>query len=346
MPRVKANLYRLESCGYYKRNEELPSFGGMHEVFCDFQAWINDMSPTVRETQTFTCTPDSSNLPAYCYDIQSNKDGDYLMTVWNETPTLGGQFASVQGDVQVGKAKVETLDKPEENIAGYPTYFYIIPSAGLVCSIRFDGSITGIRNFNKYMRGYLERFSNWVVLEDAKTNSLEARIVGYRNSNDSVASKAYFVRFLAKPSRKLGDIEKIKARRTSIRKIIRKDRYEVSKKEKKKFMTGFLSLMGIQNINSVSQMAEYKVELEFISPSVEELDEIINSWDVETDHSSWDDVGFCLKGDSQTYWLGSMMKKEELDIEMPLVQDGVAVASSLLEKISLKKDILINKFNE
>ena len=345
MIKIKLNFYELNTCGYYsKGNNRL--FANCSEVFNDFIKWIQQKQPTIQETQTYNVNEESETLPCFNYDILKNSKNDFLVTLWNKTPTVNHRFASVKANDQVGNVSVSTANIPSGNIPGYPSYFYIIPSENLVISLMINSPITGIKNFSKYFKGYLTRFSSWVVLRDMISDELDVKILGYReNENDKL--QTLNPRFKTTLKRIPGQLEQIKNNREKIRKLIQKDEFSTLIEKKQGMMTSFLNYIGgIQDIKNISEKALYKFEFDYTPRNDQELNKIINTWEKNTS-CSWSDVGFKFQGDDKTYWLGKTALRHEIEIPVEWPDSSIFSASLLLDYLSSNENrsIILEKWN-
>ncbi len=224
---AKINMYRVAKCGYYNGNTKKPKFCDLGLALADLNTWITKDQPKVRETQTFQPGEDSEQLPVYCYSMfEDSKHQDYVLTTWNESETADGQFAGVHGDEAAGNAAVDTSAIPKGTIAGFPTYFWLIPEHNLLATVRFENRVNGHMGMNKYLTGYLERFAQWVVVAKDTKDRLTCNIKGYRDAHATQPAGDVRPCFLSLPVRKQGEIDLIKENRHKIRKVIRKDEYE------------------------------------------------------------------------------------------------------------------------
>lgn len=188
----------------------------------------------------------------------------------------------------------------------------------------------------------MERFSSWTVVED-EDDCLNSTIVGYHESDEDTPLRSYYPRFITRIKRKDGDIPRIRRKREFIRKIIRKDEYQVSIQKKQRIVDSFLSYFGIRGDNALPSHSKYRFEFDY-TPTESELNNIIDDFLSDDEGTRWDDVGFNMVGETDTYWLGSMNIKDDLEIEVRVNEAGIVNAQSLLRALNNNKQRIIRKF--
>lgn len=336
---VGINFYRIAKCGYYCRGGPDAEFGDPTAALSELHRWITTNPPTVRETQTFNAAGDGSILPVYCYGIQRAVNGrDYLLTTWNETDSANGQFAGLHTDQAAGNADVDATRIPAGTIAGFPTYFWLIPDQRLLATIRFENRLNGRQGLDLYVRGFLERFSCWARTENAQPRSPNVRIVGYARAPDGEPEKLR-PDFQSAPIRKQGEIDLIRADRDRIRKIIRTDEYQMGRTEPQNLLRTALRALGLRSAPQLLPATRYRCEVTY-QPTEAELDEIIAHW--SNDHATrWDDVGFQFTGSDDVRWLSRASAKDRLELDIEYKNDVVVDSKSLLDALGRERDRLL-----
>ncbi len=340
---VKLSFYTVEECGYYKRGQDAPFMADFPSVSRDLHQWISTPDITVRETQTFSPDADSEDLPVFCYSlIHDGAPNDYVMTTWNETETTEGQVASVHADEAAGSARVEGVEVTQGTIAGYPAYFWLIPNQNLIASVRLEGQrLTGHTGFDLYMKGYLERFSKWVVLPANVQKATDVNVLGYKHNRQTRTDLR--PRFRSVPVRLQGRLDYIRTNRQRIRKMLRKDEYEGGRVQHDSLVAKLLKGFGLRHSAPSLDKTRYRFEINY-TPSEAELNEIINEYTsgrANTDVTRWDDIGFKFEKDNQIHWLSSASAKGEAEVNIRL-RDGVVIeADSLLTALHAQRSSLL-----
>lgn len=343
---ISLNFYKVDQCGHFQRGNDLPLFGDLSSTLDNVYEWINSDGPAIGSTKTFIFDEESSFLPVYCYDIKKNTDSDYLLITWNETETAEGAFASIRANQQAGSAQVITTSFPNNSIPGHPSYFWFIPERNLFATIRFGGRLSGNPGMNKFMQGFLERFSQWVQVEDGEERSLDTEILGYAENDEGELLHHVKARFKTSLVRKQGEIEYIRQNRERIRKIIRKDEYTSNVEVKRSLFQAIFNHLGITDYTDQNQnTARFKYELN-ITPSRNDLEQIITNWQTRHDES-WDDVGFEFEGEAGVKWLGSSLVKNTFEVNVRWNETrSVVNPNSLLRALAEKKVELLQLIDE
>ena len=337
---VTIDCYEITKCGYYKRRGTKSVFGNAEDIIADLQSWLIQSISTIDQTKTFNQSEDSDQLPVYCYDVKKNNDtGDYLFTIWNENETLDGSFASVEKDGAIGDAIIDKASIPDNSIPGFPTYFWIAPSIGKIFCIRYKSRVTGMRGFCKYLRGYLEHFSKWTVIQ-GEDKSLDSTVLGHSDTNE-VKEKVY-PDFKAGLSQVDGEIKYIKDNYSQITKLIRKDEFISSKRDNKGLGSMLMTNIGLKKKKIISSSAKYKFQLDFV-PTKSDIEEIIKFWEQDTEHTKWDDIGFKFK-DGKTRWLGHAQLRSNFDLKFTMRENGLINNDELLRSLTNKREEIFKKF--
>lgn len=87
MANAKINLYSIENCGYYNRQNS-ESFCGISELLTELQLWSSnrELSDTSLHNITQSQEKDLDTPPAYLLDIATN-NGIWIISTWNEVPS-------------------------------------------------------------------------------------------------------------------------------------------------------------------------------------------------------------------------------------------------------------------
>lgn len=335
MEKCKITFYTIDRCGYYARGNSNPEFSAIKDTLNELKTWAFQDEMTLGQTCTFS--PDDYNediAKTYCFNLIDINQDDYLLTTWNQIPSVEGQVASVPSLEPVGEAEVSLTELPEGSIPGFATYFWFIPEREIFACVQFHNQMNGRRNLERYLREFLAKATKYVV-----TNAEEA-CVGYRKNEDDGTRMLYpqFNSFLYK---KIAEIDYLRSQREQIRKIIRKDQLYFSVQQDRQWWQTMLSTLGVSEPHQpVEESLKFKFEVNHC-PSEEELNEIIAAWLQESSHTKWEDTGFRLEGESQIRWLSYSLAKAEVNLDILRDNEEVVNAESLLEKLVEQKDTLL-----
>lgn len=335
---VKISFYDVTKCGYFSyAKSKVDSFCSLDDILKELYEWVHQPKMTLGQTLTFQPAEDEDDLPVYCYDIVKHANGDFLLTTWNETPSINNQVSAVKGTGFVGSAEITTKDFEEDDIPGYATYFWFLPNEGSFATIRFHHLVNGQGGMRKYMIGYLQNFSSHVYKVENASGGIDT---SYKKNATDVGH--YYPAFSTARKRLPGQVELIKSNRANIVKVTNSSKLEpMLKTDEMSFFQSALSLMGVKTPAVRREEVEIKNEMK-MTPTKEELDSIIINWESCQSNGSFD-VGFSFKGESnQVHWLSRSIAKAEIGIIFDR-QDGnseIITASSLLDALVSKKDII------
>lgn len=333
---ARIRFYRITQCGYYDHDDF--QFGGIADILENLKSWIEGKA--LNETQTYSVDPENNEsdiLRTFCYSIVANSD-EYLMITWNENADVDGKMASIDGRGTTGHATIETVEPPEGFIPGYPSLFWIIPSRNLFATIQLNTHLNGRKNLDIYLNGFLATRSQYVVYEE--TNG-ENSIEGYGCSeNDCRHLKPIFSSVLY---RQPGQIEFIKNNRESIKKFIKKDKFNLERPETTTYWQAiYRFLTGKQTNVCCNVEKRISVELE-MTPSAEELENIIAQWEADIEAFPVGDVGFSLVGHPQLFWLRQSIASQVFNLDIHPNGESILIPpSELLAELQRKRDIIFS----
>jgi hypothetical protein len=180
--RAKLMVYQVRQCGYFEFGANAATCCDLRKLLGDVHNWIHNVRPKIENTRTFDASNDGSYLPVYCFDVAQRENNDFLLTTWNETPSDDGTVGAIGRNERAGEADVHTANLPANSIVGYGTHFWFLPDRSRVVTVRFGSQpLNGHVGMNKYLQGYLERFSPHVRFDPAHedADTLVRPIIGY-----------------------------------------------------------------------------------------------------------------------------------------------------------------------
>lgn len=333
---AKLLFYTVNKCGYYKFGEDDPEFGDLHDTLQDLFAWVHD-GKTLGQTCTYEVGA-GDVLRTFCFDMVKNSHDDYLLTTWNETPSIEGKVASVSSGLPVGSANVHLTNVPRNAIPGYATYFWFVPEHNLLATVRFQHALNGNRNLNQYLKEFLAKWSSYVVISDDR--DVDHPIAGYRPDSES---EIVHVRPTYKSSvlRRPGSIQTILRNRSAIRKILRKNLLRPQVVRERTLFRTLLGGMGLENPQASREEIKVKYEVEH-TPTEAELHAMILAWESEHE-TGWDDIGFQFQSESEVHWLSHSFTKYEAELEVLRQNPEVVSSQSLLSELSSRRRALLRK---
>ena len=337
MEEAKITFYNVEKCGLYEYGADDRKLGDLPSFLKQLKFWVTKNNKPLQETCTYSIEESEDIDRTFCYDIRENsKTGDFLLTTWNETPSYQGKVAAVKGASIVGNAQVEFTELPKDSIPGYATYFWFIPDKNVFATIRFQHKLNGKKNLDKYLREFISKFSDYVVLGEEET--VDFQIIGYaKNKNESPLNlHPYLTTSIV---RKPGQIKYILEQSNKITKITRHNKLIPNLEDSQELWQKALYSLGLKNKRELKTEVKFSYEFSF-SPTKDELNEIIIEW--ENNHDlKWDDIGFTLKGDPVPKWLSNSLARDHFELSVKRINDEIIDAESLLEKITEKRDLIL-----
>ena len=337
---AKINFYEIDRCGYYDPDNNVPRFCSLPALMPDVAAWVRHNNKPLSDTRTFSVPDNSDLLQVYCHNIRcSSTTQDYLVTTWNETPSIDGQTASVSAHEPVGHAKVYLNEVKANTIPGFPTYFWIIPSRNVLATIRFDHPQNGQAGLCLYLRSFLQKCSSHVQIDPAWDRIEEIRVMGYCE-HPGVQPQPLRPQFSTRLLRKPGAHRLIRQKRQQIRKVIRKNRIRTRDQNDVGLWQKMLRGIGMSAPPVARNDVKVKWELEF-TPTEEQLNQIIESW--EKQHElQWDDVGFVMTGEPEPLWLSHIFVKMELQIDVRRPNPAIIADDTLLSALQTNRSRLLD----
>lgn len=337
---VKITIYKITACGYYKRGEPAtPQFGSVNETLQDLRNWI--AGKLLGETKTYSAEEDS-RPPTYVVDV-TERHGDWLLTLWNELETTDGKVASIDGRAQVGRADVTMNEFEAGAIPGFATYFWIMPAAGLMATLRFQHAAAGQSSMNKYLKCFLTRFSTNVVLAEEADEHGDISIMGYQAGPGAVVTH-YKPQFKTELLRKPGPIDFLLERAELIRKVSKKGVLDIAERPKRALWQSLLEHLHLETPAARPHEVKVNYEVEVDGLSQDQLQAIVDAWHDEDQDAN--NYGFDLRGESgSTYWLDHAFVKDTLTVDVQRQNEEIVTAVSLMDALRRHRNYLLGRAN-
>lgn len=334
MPVEKARIriYDISKCGYYAWRGTEPEFGDIGEIMSDLSLWSKGKSLVA--TKTYESADFTEIFPAYLLDVKE-RNGNWLVKIWNQTPASEGNVHSVMGSSSVGNPKVIANEILKGSIPGFATYFWVVPKKNIFASVGFQHLITGQPAFQQYIKSYIESFSKFVVHAQAPKDGVDIDILGYRSSSKYEPLNLR-PRFQTEMFTKPGDYEFLKRNVDKITRVVRKTKLQLNRVDDYKAWQQFLRWTQISV--PPSKPADF-INLQYIigaNITKSDLTSIVDEYQNNHDRQ-WDDYGFKVKGDQKTHWLSHASARGEFDLDVVKDNDEVFNTDSLLSALDKRK---------
>lgn len=338
MEEAKVTFYSISKCGLYEYGSGDRALGSLPLFLGQLKQWVQRDGKGLDETCTYEPENDEGT---YCYDIVDNSiTGDFLLTTWNKTPSYEGTVAAVEGKSRVGSAKVEFTELPEGTIPGYATYFWFVPEKDAFATIQFQHRMNGKQNLDYYFKGFIAKFSAYAVVTDDGKGGLN--VEGYSESDDDETLNLY-PSYKANILRKPGAFETILEQRNNIKKVIRHNTLLPGMADARDWWEKSLGFMGLKKKPKLKNEVDISYEFAF-TPSEIELKSMIDSWKANHDEK-WDDVGFKVTGYDSPLWLSNSLARDDFPLEVVRIDQEIVDATSILEQLTEKRDLILALLN-
>ena len=317
--KMLVTFHRINRCGYYTHGAKDPTFGSTDDLLDQLQEW--SQGKLLGDTKLAEASNGGELPPVYLFGINKQNDCS-LITTWNEVPAAkGGKIQSVAANAQVGNAQMVLNDVKKGTIPGYPTYFWAIPSKGVIATLRFGQLATGQTGFQEYCEHFLATQSKYAVQLPREDEDDEDTITvyGYREKSGQTPSTNVHPRFRTSLFFKPGMHAEIIKRADDIRNVHRRVDLELKVKEERASWQKALTWMNLGVPNAPPKVAKLRSSLS-MTLTQKEVRAIIKEWD-DSGGSEHDDFGFRFTNDSTIHWLAGSRAAGDFMIEV--MRDGV-----------------------
>ncbi|WP_298016626.1 hypothetical protein [uncultured Castellaniella sp.] len=328
---VSITFYDVSQCGFYKWGAKTPVLGGLVQALQELKDWSDGKA--IPLTKLKQSRRDDDVMPVYLRGVDRLGD-DWTVATWNEVPAGEGGVASIsERSIVGGKQQVFANEFEKNSIPGFATYFWFVPSANVVATLRMEGSVAAKEPMRGYVEAFIETRSSFVV-EDA-----DGTIVGYRDPAcaESKPLKLY-PKFRLSPYVKPGALARIRAARDQIVKVIRVGHLELTNPVDAAAFGGVLAFFrGANRKRQITRDRQLRVELE-LTPTERELEKMIKEELGAKRRSSWEDLGFALKGEtSKVLWVSKSMARDIFEMDLRVDEAGVVDLASLKEELAKRR---------
>ena len=191
----------------------------------------------------------------------------------------------------------------------------------------------------------MEKYSQYVVVDEDASTAEEDVISGYSPSGDVELIEKAHPSYRCGSIRLQGDLDYLKANRSLIRKLVRRDVLTYSAKEDVSLWQGIWRSLTGENTGDLS--GEHRVSLDVeCQPTKQELNKIITHWSKEQtlagSQNLYQDIGFRLQGENKVRWLSSSLASDVFELNVSYRNDAVVDDKSLLGALHKNKKELLS----
>jgi hypothetical protein len=319
---MELQVYNVNKCGLFSNEKKselhLLSLG---ELVKDLRSWAIDSKKKLAERNTYD---DNGRVKkSYCLDIEE-QDGHFMIAFWNsvsdESKSIGvlSKKASNEQGIIIGKAKIN-----DDEIAGFPSFFWVIPASNIVVAVRFGKQSYGVTQFREYMRSYFG-FSSYYKRGEGYTNSSKSSEI----EDNRIVNRNLQPHFSISIDHVTADLDKIIERFDSITKVVK----DVSVENYVNSGHGFVEQIKIY-FDKLEPTKKKKIRIQMpVSLSKKQVKEMIDKYR-ESDGSSSDNVGFVFKGSSSIEWLKGCYNTKEIQMDLDFSSHEYPNLRELLSKL-------------
>lgn len=324
------HVYEIKKCGIYvNREPEKPKYLSIEKVIRELKIWAIDSDKPLIETSTYQA---SNSLPeSFCFGMEEYS-GNFLLALWNKVPHNKSGISKVSASSPVKKAKAGEVKIKGDEIAGYPSYFWILPKESLIIALKLDNRTLGLAQARYYIYNFINHYSSHVV------NRMESGEELYGLGDTPAPTSGKDGRF---PNPKLRGDFTIHAKRLpgKIDEIL-KNADNITKLIKNISVYSSLSDSSATTIESITKWfnnvepvkkRDIKIEMP-VDISEKEIQHFVDLWE-ENNYSDEYDVGFKFKGEQRVEWLSGANQKEERNIDVEWLGKEQANLEKLIKEL-------------
>jgi len=341
---LKLHVYKITKWGIYgtEKNQTEPKCSGIKDTLDDLFSWgILDQKP-LQESVTYDASGDL--LCAYLWGMHKDgTTGDWLISLWNEVENKDGKVLYAQSTQAVGAAKATSVNLGKDMIPGFPSIFWVLPKLErIVCIVPSWRRQTGTRQFESYIKSFIECFSPYVVRDKHNPRvrvGLSTTPKPKKDDERIPDSKLHAVLYVH-PQRRPGHFEKLLDSADKIRKIIKKVDVQ-SITGRPQYERGIYHLvrhalkLRHENIPATSRKTfrlEFPVQL-----TRDDVQRAIDEFQAGHDNDLLD-VGYKIDGEATPLFLSGSRVVEDVSINFHEKPDGTPDLPKLMKELSGLRD--------
>jgi hypothetical protein len=308
------NFFNVDKCGLYSFTKAAPKGLDLSETFEKLKAWAESRS--FETTNPWDPKFDRNKTPCYCRQVHyDEKTGDFLLVLWKGENDKSGPLygMTIDADGKPEKKPIKQTEKKSKQkvIWGRPCYYWIIPEANCVASIKFENSRCDSAMFQDWVAGSI---NFRVDLPDLKKVSTQTGLVRIEFPDDYDNPYKYHYQFDLSLRSLSTSSAPLKELASKVTHIIRRETVSLNVTNEREGWVkhfGRLALPYASNPDTKSRKVELTVEAR---PTIEEVRAIIETYGSISDVGNWEDVGFVLEGGTKTVWARTYRHSENISI--------------------------------
>lgn len=325
-------FFNIEKAGYYRFGQSEPTISSISDLIDKLKVWATD-GRSLENTSTFQAVPERDVMRAFYIDaLKHSSTGDYVVTLWNEVQNDDGKIYGVRPNQLPGDTEIMQTGFDGAAIPGFPSYYWFISELNLFACIKFDHSMQGKLQLDRYFDGFLANKAPYRVFDEDKS------VIGYtENGEYEEGCDKNYPRFVAKVAKNNQLEAELLANLSQIRKFVRKESLLYSSDDDRPVIERvFSSLLG--NTPSFTQSREITQEIAF-QPTERQLRNIIQNY-YENENDSLKNVGFVYSGGKRVM-LNGVRVAFKYDLEVVRYNDHVINVENMMSALQTAREDLL-----
>ncbi|SEJ50480.1 hypothetical protein [Pseudomonas sp. NFR16] len=307
------NFFAVNKCGLYRHFSDIPKGLDLADAFARLKEWKDDRN--FEATNPWDSSKYKNKTHCYCHAIHSDSEtGDFFLVLWKGDSDRHGPLygITVNPDGSIEQVVEQTKAKgSKQMIWGRPCYYWVVPELNIVASLKFDNSRTDSAMFQDWVSGCL---NFRVPLPEYVVSTTEKGFTRFELNDDDDPYKYYFQFDVSMKSLSTSSAEMQELAR-KVTQIVRRETVSIKDVNKRKGFAKLFQNFEVPYIsaedNSIRQV-ELRIEAK---PTVEELEQIIETYAANHDTKSWEDVGFVLDKSNSIVWASKYRLTDHISLD-------------------------------
>ncbi len=336
-------IYDISRCGLYLPKTKSPKHLSTGSLLKEMKKWAIDTDKPIIETSTYT--GNHRYQETFCLDLVEGQ-GQYLLALWNKVSQSKSGIGLINGSKSASDATMSHAPVSKNDIPGFPTFFWFLPSSNKVVAIRLDNPALGIGQLREYIKGYLNHFCSYTVsntVDDEEFHGFADFPKPNTGEDNRVINSKLFSSFSISASEVPGKQNEFLMRYDEVTKLV-KDVHVYNNLQDS--TAGILEKVS-SIFNDLPAAKKKKIRIQMpVSLKEEEMKELINLYN-ENDGSEEYDVGFVFKGASAHIdWLSGSQQRLEESINVQWKSPGHPNLKKLLKSLQSYSHLLATRSEE
>ncbi|WP_306523712.1 hypothetical protein [Rheinheimera sp.] len=354
MERGLITFFKVTECGFYRYKGGQSEFveGGLVPTLEAVSTWLSGRE--VENTIPWDANKSPLRTQVFCKSIHHDvKTGDYLFVLWKKYADDSGSVNGILprskvGDTGKDSHKIKTQYENQNLILGEPMYYWFIPSANLVASIKFPKSLCDSTSVFDYIKRCMDlRIPHARKKESERVafNQYANKDILVKNVSYSSADGSYSLRFKFN-----GELKELSINDAGLLELSKKITHLVVREtistnvevDKHPAFHLYDKVFG-KTDKTINREKQVEIVTEqFLS--VDELSEIIKTYNDEIEpDSAWNNIGFKSDGvEGQTKWFNSYVERKHINVDESSKKESYYPADVLLSVILGQRSSLID----